>query len=253
MLQIRAIPCLLYDNGGLVKTIKFKNPKYIGDPINAVKIFNDKEVDELVFLDINTSEEKRRPNFKLISEIASECFMPVGYGGGIREIDDIQKIFSLGIEKVIINTYAVEKPEFIKKAADRFGNQSIVVSVDVKKDFFGKYKIYTYGGKKKNDLDIVFFAKQMQEMGAGELIINSIDRDGTMLGYDLNLLKMVTAATNIPIVALGGAGNLDDFNKAIHEGGVSAVAAGSFFVFYGPHRAFLINYPSAKELEKLSN
>jgi cyclase len=253
MLKTRVIPCLLLKNEGLVKTVKFKDPKYVGDPINAVKIFNDKEVDELIFLDITATLEHRKPPVKLISEIATECFMPFCYGGGITNIEDIAELFKLGVEKVAINTQAVENPSLIKEAAERFGNQSIVVSIDVKKNMFGKYRVSTHGGRRATRLDPVDFAIRMQDAGAGELFLNSIDRDGTRQGYDLELIKKVSDSVNIPIIACGGAGSLDDFAQAVKQGGASAVSAGSMFVFQGQYRAVLITYPSQKELESRLN
>lgn len=251
MLKTRVIPCLLLKNNGLVKTVKFKDPKYVGDPINAVKIFNDKEVDELIFLDISATIENRKPNFKVISDIANECFMPFGYGGGIRNLDDIKKLFNLGIEKVIINSYAFENPQFIKEASGIFGSQSIIVSIDVKKSLFGKYDVFTQSGKKNIKQDPVKYAILMENMGAGEIILNSIDRDGTMQGYDIELIKKVSESVKIPIIACGGANKIEDFGDAVKKGGASGVAAGSMFVFYGKHRAVLISYPSINELEKI--
>jgi len=250
MLKTRVIPCLLLRNQGLVKTVKFKEPKYLGDPINIVKLFNDKEVDELLFLDITASVENGKPPIELLSQIASECFMPLGYGGGIRNLQDIKEIFSVGIEKVTLNTYAIENPTFVREAADVFGSQSIVVSMDVKKSIWGKYELFTHGGRTGTKKEPVGFAVLMEEMGAGELIVNSIDRDGTMQGYDIALVKKVTEAVGIPVIASGGAGKIADFAQAVHEGGASAVAAGSFFVFHGPHRAVLINVPTPDELER---
>ncbi len=250
MLRTRVIPCLLLKNRGLVKTVQFRDPKYLGDPINIVKIFNDKEVDELLFLDITASAENSKPPIELLSKIAGECFMPLGYGGGIRNLQDIKELFSIGIEKVTLNTYAVENPDFVREAADFFGSQSIVVSMDVKKSFWGKYELFTHGGRKGTRKDPVTFAVFMEKMGAGELIVNSIDRDGTMQGYDIDLIKKVSEAVGIPVIASGGAGKIEDFVQAVHEGGASAVAAGSFFVFHGPHRAVLINVPTPYELER---
>ena len=252
MLKSRVIPCLLLKNEGLVKTIKFKNPKYVGDPLNAVKIFNDKEVDELVFLDITATIENRRPPVKLISQIATECFMPFCYGGGVRTVEDIAELFKLGVEKVAINSQAVENPDLIKRAADLFGSQSIVVSIDVKKNLFGKYRVFTHSGRKDSKLDPVEFAVRMQETGAGELFLNSIDRDGTRQGYDLTLTSKICEAVNIPVIACGGAGNIDHFAEAV-KAGASAVSAGSMFVFQGEYRAVLITYPSIKELERRLN
>lgn len=250
MLRTRVIPCLLLKNRGLVKTVRFKNPTYLGDPINAVKIFNDKEVDELMFLDINATVEKREPPFKLISEIASECFMPFCYGGGIKSLKDIQSILNLGVEKISINSYATENPQFVRAAAELVGRQSIVVSLDVKTHLSGQYEVFAYGGKKPTGLNPVQFAIRMEEMGAGEILLNSIDRDGTMAGYDLELIKSVAESVSIPVVACGGAGKLEDFTDAVKRGGASAVAAGSLFVFQGRLRGVLINFPSPKELQE---
>jgi cyclase len=249
MLKTRVIPCLLLKGQGLVKTVKFKNPKYVGDPINAVKIFNDKEVDELIFLDIEATVEGRSPPIKLISEIASECFMPLSYGGGLRDLDDIKTIFNLGVEKVIINSYAIENPDFVREASSRYGNQSIVVAVDVKRNSFGKYEIFSFGGRKKTKLNLVDHVKEMERLGAGEIFLNSIDRDGTMEGYDIEMIKKVTDTMSIPAIASGGAGKVGDFVEAVAKGGASAVAAGSMFVFHGKHRAVLITYPSIHDLE----
>jgi cyclase len=250
MLKARVIPCILLNGSGLVKTIQFKKPKYVGDPINAVRIFNDKEVDELTVLDINAMVEEKTPQFEMISNIASECFMPLSYGGGVSSIDQIEKLLKFGVEKVILNSAAIHSPELIKQSAVIVGSQSIVVSIDVKRSAFGKYYIYTHGGKKKIDIDVVEHATHMEKLGAGELLLTSIDRDGTQDGYDLKLLKNVTDAVSIPVIASGGAGKLADFEDAIKKGGASAFAAGSMFVFYGKHRAVLINYPSQEDLKK---
>lgn len=248
MVRTRVIPCLLLRNRGLVKTVKFKNSTYLGDPINIVKIFNDKEVDELIFLDITATIEQKKPPFKLLSEIASECFMPLGYGGGIRSLEDVKEILSLGVEKVAINSYAVENPSFVRAAADLAGSQSIVVSIDVKKSLFGKYEVMTHNGRKATGLDPLKFAVEMEKMGAGELFLNSIDRDGTMQGYDLELIRRVAEAVSIPVVACGGARSVKDLGDVVKKGGASAAAAGSMFVFHGPHRAVLINFPTPQEL-----
>lgn len=248
MVRTRVIPCLLLRNRGLVKTVKFKNSTYLGDPINIVKIFNDKEVDELIFLDITATIEQKKPPFKLLSEIASECFMPLGYGGGIRSLEDVKEILSLGVEKVAINSYAVENPSFVRAAADLAGSQSIVVSIDVKKSLFRKYEVMTHNGRKATGLDPLKFAVEMEKMGAGELFLNSIDRDGTMQGYDLELIRRVAEAVSIPVVACGGARTVKDLGDVVKKGGASAAAAGSMFVFHGPHRAVLINFPTPQEL-----
>lgn len=248
MLRPRVIPCLLLKNKGLVKTVQFQNPVYVGDPINAVRIFNDKEVDELIFLDITASLERRPPPFEFISKIAEECFMPLCYGGGIRKLGDVKTILSLGVEKVCINSYAVENPNFIRAAADLAGSSSIVVALDVKKNSQGTYELYTYSGTKPTGIDPIQWATQMEKMGAGELLLNSIDRDGTMQGYDIELIKRVTEAVSVPVIACGGAGKISDLAQAVHEGKASAVAAGSMFVFHGKHRAVLINFPTPQEL-----
>ena len=248
MLHARVIPTLLLKGEGLVKTTKFKDYVYIGDPRNAVKIYNEKEVDELILIDISATSENRESNYELIEEIVSEAFMPVCYGGGITSIVQMKKLFYTGVEKISINTNAVKSKNFIKEAANVFGNQSVVVSIDVKKNFLGKYEVFTHCGKSKSKYKPVEFAKKMEDAGAGEILLTSIDKEGTMSGYDINLIKSVTEAVNIPVVALGGAGKLSDFADAIKEGRASAVAAGCMFIFQGKHRAVLINYPSQEEL-----
>jgi len=248
MVLTRVIPCLLLKGRGLVKTVRFKDPTYLGDPINIVKIFNDKEVDELLFLDIAATIENRKPPYKLLEEIAGECFMPLGYGGGIRDLEDIRTILNLGVEKISINSYAVENPFFIRAAADYAGSQSVIVSMDVKKDLRGRYEILTRGGRKATGLNPVKFAVEMEKQGAGELLLNSIDRDGMMQGYDIELIKLVTGAVGIPVVACGGAGKAEDLADAVKRGGASAAAAGSLFVFQGARRAVLISYPTSEEL-----
>ena len=248
MLRVRVIPCLLLRARGLVKTTKFKTPNYIGDPINTVRIFNEKEVDELIFLDITATAEQKKPQFNLISEIAGECFMPFAYGGGIRSLEDASKLFSLGVEKISLNSYAYENSDFITQAANCFGSQSIVISIDVKKKMNG-YTVYTQGGKIDTGIDPVNYAKKMEESGAGELLLNSIDRDGTMAGYDLELIYSITSAVKIPVIACGGAGKLEHFTQAVKTGHASAVAAGSMFVYQGINRSVLINFPSQDELK----
>lgn len=251
MHQTRVIPCLLLKNGGLVKTEKFKNAQYVGDPINAVKIFNDKEVDELIFLDITASSEKREPPFELINRLATECFMPFCYGGGIRNIETIRRILKLGVEKVAINSYALENPAFIREASKYFGSSTIVVSLDVKKNLFGNYQLYSRTVKDMPRQDPVSFAVMMAEYGAGEILVNSVDADGTMAGYDLKLIKSITSRVDIPVISCGGAGSLEHFEQAVKVGGASAVAAGSMFVFYGKHKAVLITYPDANTIRKI--
>jgi cyclase len=241
------MPCLLLKDSRLVKTVKFKNPDYIGDPVNAVKIYNEKEVDELIFLDISATVEGRKPSFRTIYEIATECFMPFTYGGGINNLDEMKKIFSLGVEKVAINSHAVENPAFITKAADTFGSQSIVVSIDTRKRLTGGYEVYARGGRQGTKLDPSSYAAEMEKLGAGELLLTSIDRDGTMEGFDLELIRMVSKRISIPLIACGGAGKVEDFTEAV-TAGASAVAAGSMVVYQGKNRGVLINFPTQEEL-----
>ncbi|MAY60556.1 MAG: cyclase [Pseudoalteromonas tetraodonis] len=251
MLRVRVIPTLLLKNSGLVKGAQFKNHKYVGDPINAVKIFNEKEVDELVFLDISATETGKGPNFELLKDIASEAFMPFGYGGGVDNLEQIKRLFSIGVEKIIINSAAFYKPELIREASTISGNQSIVVSIDVKRSIFGKYSVYVRNGKVNTKMDPVEFAIKMQELGAGELIVCNIANEGKRIGYDNELLKVISNAVDIPVVASGGAGSLNDFADAYHKGHAASVAAGDMFVFYGKHKAVLITYPKYQELENL--
>lgn len=250
MIKPRVIPALLLKGQGLVKTVKFKEPKYLGDPINIVRIFNDKEVDELVLLDITATPEKRGPQFDLLKNIASEAFIPLAYGGGIRSMDDVKKLLSIGIEKLIMNTSAVETPSLVREVADHAGSQAAVVSMDVKKGLLGKYEVFTHCGQKKTGLDPVKHAVEMERMGVGEILINSIDRDGTMQGYDVDLVRKVADAVSVPVVACGGAGNLSHVSEVIKQGHASAAAAGSIFVFQGPLRGVLISYPTPKELRE---
>jgi len=252
MLRNRIIPTLLLSNNGLVKTKQFKNPIYIGDPINAVRIFNEKEVDELVILDIKATIEKREINYSRIEEIVSEAFMPVGYGGGVKNIQQIEKLFKLGIEKVILNTAAFSNQSLIQEASRVFGNQSIVVAIDVKKDFFGNYRVYTNAGTQKQNLDFLSYLHKFEELGVGEIIVNSIDKDGIMSGYDYNLIKIASENLSIPMIACGGAGQVEHLANAIRYG-ASAVAAGSMFVFHGKHRAVLISYPKYEDIDILLN
>ena len=249
----RLIPVLLLKGKGLVKTVKFKDPKYIGDPINAVKIFNDLNADELVFLDITASKENRTISIDLIKDIGDEAFMPFGVGGGINNISQIEQSLKAGAEKVIINTSVVTNPGLINEASKVFGSQSIVVSIDVKRSLFGKYECWIKDGAVNTKMQPIELAKKVQDSGAGELIINSIDLDGMMGGYNIDLIRSVVDAVSIPVVACGGAGNLEHFKKAYFEGNAHALAAGSMFVFHGPRKAVLINYPSKNELRQLFN
>jgi len=250
MKRIRVIPVLLLQNNGLVKTVKFKHPTYIGDPINAVKIFNEKEVDELAFIDIEATVKNKEPDYTKIEEIASECFMPLAYGGGILNLEQIKRIFAIGVEKVILNSSIISNRNLISEAARIFGNQSIVASVDVRKNLFGKYDCYIKSGKNKINEKLISFVRQIQELGAGEIVLTSIDREGTFKGYDLELIKQVTEHISIPVIANGGASCVEDFEKAVNLGGASAVAAGSLFVYKSENRGVLINYPSQNELKE---
>ena len=248
MLRPRLIPCLLIHNGGLVKTVGFGNPKYVGDPINAVRIFNEKEVDELVVLDIDATVKGAEPDYELISHLASECRMPLCYGGGVRTVVQIEKIISLGVEKVAVSSSAVENPALISDAASRVGSQSVVVVIDVKKSgMLCRQEVVTHNGSRRTGLNPVAFARRMAELGAGEIVINSVDRDGGMRGYDLDLIDQVRQAVNLPLTLLGGAGSLDDLKDLVNRYGIIGAAAGSLFVFKGRYRAVLISYPNRVE------
>ncbi len=249
----RIIPCLLLRNNGLVKTVKFKESTYIGDPINTVKIFNEKEVDEIFFLDIDATKLKKEPPYELIHNIASECFMPFAYGGGIHSLQQIERIIKSGAEKVILNTHAFLGENFLKEAVSQFGSSTIAVSIDIKKDFLRGNMVYIKGGSQSTGMNPVDYAKRIEGEGAGEILINSIDRDGVMEGYDIELIKSISSSVKIPIIACGGAGKLNDFSLAVKQGGAAAVAAGSFFVFHGKRRAVLITYPSYSEISDLFN
>lgn len=254
MLYPRIIPCLLVHYKGLVKTVKFKDPKYIGDPINAVKIFNEKEIDELIVLDIDVSTQGREPDYKMIENLAAECRMPLCYGGGIKTIEQAQHIFSLGVEKIAVSSAAVENPSIITLMAEHVGNQSVVVVMDVRKiKLSNKYEIYTYNGTKYTGRNPIEFAMEMQRWGAGEIVINSIDQDGVMKGYDINLINKIREVISIPITVMGGAGTLEDIGNVIQQHGIIGVAAGSLFVFKGKYKAVLINYPTPKEKDLFLN
>jgi cyclase len=251
MLKTRIIPCLLLHEGGLVKTEKFKNPKYVGDPINAVRIYNEKEVDELIFLDIDASRNGVEPNLSTIEDLATECFMPFAYGGGITTLQQIQRILKIGVEKVILNQTALKNPDFIKEAAKHFGSSTIIVAVDIKKDLWGNYKVYDHVKKKTVGQTPAEYALQMCEAGAGELFINNVDRDGTYTGFDSQILESINKIVSIPVIACGGASGTNDLKEVVSKANVSGVAAGSIFVYQGPHRAVLISYPSQEELQRL--
>jgi len=239
---------LLLRNKGLVKSIRFKDYNYIGDPINAVRLFNDLKADELVFLDITASIEKRSITLDFVKKVGEEANMPFAVGGGIRDLNSIKAIIGAGAEKVIINTYAAINPDFIRQATDSFGSSTIVACIDVKKKLFGKQETWILNGCKQSGYTPENFAGLMEEKGAGEIIIQSIDRDGTMKGYDLELIRKISHTVKIPVVALGGAGNLDDLRHAYTEGYANGLAAGSLFVYHGPRKGVLINYPDRNEL-----
>jgi imidazole glycerol-phosphate synthase subunit HisF len=251
MLLPRIIPCLLVKNGGLVKTLRFSEPKYVGDPINAVKIFNEKEVDELIVVDIDASVMGKEPNYTLIKSLAAECRMPLCYGGGVKAVDQFERIVSLGVEKVAISSAAIEDPSLIAGAAEVVGSQSVVVVMDVKKSPRGKYELWTHNGTRRTGKSPIEFARDVERAGAGEIVVNSIDNDGVMKGYDLELASGVRDATSLPMTILGGAGSLKDIATLIHSFGIVGAAAGSLFVFKGVYRAVLINYPGRAERESL--
>lgn len=250
MLKNRIIPALLLQDGGLVKTQQFKNPKYVGDPINAIKIFNEKEADELIVIDINASKEGLEPSYSVIELFASECFMPVCYGGGISNLDQAARIFDLGIEKISLQSAVLNSTNLIEQIAKRFGSQSVVVSIDVYRNWLNRYKLYESRSAKVLDFKWQSHLHQCVNAGAGEILLNSVNNDGVQAGYDLTLISAASNEVNVPIIALGGAGKLSDFKQAI-EAGASAVAAGSMFVFHGQHRAVLISYPQYGELHQL--
>lgn len=252
MLRPRIIPCLLVHDKGLVKTIKFSEPKYVGDPINAVRIFNELEVDELIVLDIDATREKRDPDYKMISHLAEECRMPLCYGGGVTTSDQVREIIGLGVEKVAISAAAINNPQLIKEAALKLGNQSIVVVMDVKKRHLtSKYEVKILNGTKFTGKSPIELAKEIEKLGAGEIVINSIDNDGLMKGYDHILVEKIRSSVNIPITVLGGAGSLNDIGQLFQQFGTLGAAAGSLFVFKGKFRAVLINYPSRDEKDLL--
>lgn len=252
MLRPRIIPCLLVRNGGLVKTVRFGSQKYVGDPLNTVRIFNEKEVDELVVFDIDATVERREPDYRLIEHLAVESRMPLCYGGGVRSVEQIQRIVGLGVEKIAIATAATTNPGIVREAAGRVGSQSIVVVMDVKRrGWLQKSEVVTHNGTRGTGLAPVEFAVRCEGLGAGEIVINSLDRDGTMGGYDLELVRRVREATMLPITAVGGAGSHEDIASLIREFGIIGAGAGSLFVFKGKYRAVLVNYPSREEKEAI--
>jgi len=250
-LRTRIIPCLQLLDQNLVKTVQFKNPAYIGDFINTVRIFNELEVDELCFLSIRATVKNLKPNIQILSQIAEECFMPLSYGGAIRDFETAKNIFALGFEKVVINSYLFENPEFIKKLSEHFGAQSVVVSMDVKKNMFGKYGVYSHSGTKKQNHKPVEWAQKMEKLGAGEIILTSIDRDGTWAGYDIELTKVISESVNIPVIANGGAANVSDIVDVVKDGMASAVALGSMVVYQQKGLGVLINFPDKSKLRQL--
>lgn len=252
MLRPRITPCLLVSQGGLVKTVQFEDPKYVGDPINAVKIFNEKEADELVVLDIDASSKGSDPNFRLIEQFAVECRMPLCYGGGIKTVDQAKRIIGLGVEKVAISSAAMENPRLISTIADGIGAQSVVVVFDVRQGRGGAgYEVWTHNARQNTGKPAVQAIQEVESLGAGEIVVNSIDNDGLMKGYDLTLAATVRAATRLPMTVLGGAGSLADIGRLIRTCGVVGAAAGSLFVFKGAYRAVLINYPNRAQKEEL--
>jgi cyclase len=252
MLRPRIIPCLLVSDGGLVKTQRFKDPKYVGDPINAVRIFNEKEADELTVLDIDATAEGREPDYQMIAHLALECRMPLCYGGGVRTAEQAKRIIGLGVEKVAISSAVIENPNIIGEMAAEVGSQSVVVVLDVRKPTFARdFEIFTHNGKRNTRRSLGELAREAEARGAGELVINSIDRDGTMKGYDLDLAQRMRETTHLPVTMLGGAGSLADIGALISRCGIVGAAAGSLFVFKGVYRAVLINYPTPRQRDEL--
>jgi imidazole glycerol-phosphate synthase subunit HisF len=252
MLLPRIIPCLLVKDKGLVKTVNFINPKYVGDPINTVRIFNEKEVDELIVLDIDATNDNREPDYQMIAHLAAECRMPLCYGGGVTSSDQVQRIVQLGVEKVAISSAAVGNPNLVTEAANCVGNQSVVVVLDVKRRLIdNKYEVCTHNARTKTGRSPMELAQQMESLGAGEIVINSIDNDGIMKGYDFALIEKIRKSITIPLTMLGGAGSLKDIGQLINKHGIIGAAAGSLFVFKGVYRAVLINYPNRFEKDIL--
>lgn len=249
MLTHRVIPCLLMSGGGLVKTLKFSKPKYVGDPINAVRIFNEKEADELIVLDIDASKQGRGPDFDVVEQLAGECFMPLCYGGGIRSADDARALFKIGVEKVALQSAALRDPQIIREIADFAGEQAVVVSIDVKRNWLGQPRLFSGAGIAA-EADWRDALRQVVAFGAGEILLNAVDRDGTLGGIDKALVEEASSVVDVPLIAIGGVGSLADI-RAATDAGASAVAAGAFFVFQGPHRAVLITYPRYEELSNV--
>ena len=250
MLRPRIIPCLLLHKGGLVKTIGFASPKYVGDPLNAVRIFNEKEVDELIVLDIDATRQSREPDYGLLRNLAAECRMPLAYGGGVRTVEQFERLISLGIDKVAVSAAALADPGLIGEAAARVGRQSVVVVLDVRR-MGSRYEIFTHNGSVATGVDVLDFVRRAEAAGAGEIVVNSIDRDGQMKGYDLELVRQVRECITLPMTVLGGAGTLADVGALLRQCGLVGAAAGSLFVFKGVYRAVLINYPSRQDKDAL--
>lgn len=244
----RVIPLLLIKEERLYKGQKFTKDVYVGDPINTIRIFNEKEVDEIIVLDIAATMDGGKPDLEYIRQMASECFMPLCYGGGITTLDEIESILRAGIEKVSLNAICFERPEIVTEAAERFGSQAVVASIDVRKKMLGQWEVRSHRAERGTQVDPVTHARKMEDLGAGEILLTSVIREGMCEGYDLDLVKAVSEAVSIPVIASGGGGSLDDFSAAL-KAGASAVSAGSFFVFYGKHRAVLITYPDREELK----
>jgi imidazole glycerol-phosphate synthase subunit HisF len=251
VIKTRVIPVLLLKDKGLVKTVKFGAPRYIGDPINSVRIFNEKEVDELAFLDIAATPNRREPDFATLEDIAGEAFMPMACGGGITSVAQVRRIMAMGFEKVILDTVTYDDPDVVREAVAIYGAQSVVACIDVKRRLLGGYDLYTRSASLRRKVGLSDHLDKLVSYGIGEIIVNSIDRDGTMAGYDVAAIKAVASKVTVPVIACGGAGSIDDLVAAVNQGGASAVAAGSLFVFKGKHRAVLINYPERSELERL--
>jgi cyclase len=247
----RVIPVLLLRKKGLVKSVRFKEHRYVGDPINAVKIFNEKEVDEIIIIDIDASSEKREPDFDYIKEIASECFMPLAYGGGVTSCAQIKRLIQSGVEKIVINHAAQADKAFVKTAVEVFGSSTIVGAIDIKKNLLGTHMVYSHTERKTMSIDPTLVAQELQSLGVGELFLNNVDRDGMMTGYDIPLLKKIQSVISIPLIACGGAAGIQDIERAIIEGNASAAAAGSMFVYHGKHKAVLITYPEWNALNDI--
>lgn len=235
---------------GLVKSTQFKDFRYIGDPLNAIRIFNDKKADELIFLDILASEQGRSMDPALVRTLGDECNMPFTVGGGISTIEQIHELINAGAEKVCLNTAVLTNPDLVTEAAKRFGSSAVVVAMDIKKKRFGGYRVYAKRGKKATDHRPIEYGRLLESLGAGEILVNSIDRDGMMEGYDTDQLKLISDSVNIPVIASGGAGTFDHMMDAIRIGGASAACAGSLFVYHGPRKAVLINLPDRQELKE---